>query len=282
MWSIHTNQDQQVSTSDERQPVNKKAKKSDYDENEGSESFSIRSVRSNRKSLAPELLRIGSPRINRENTSRAETVIEDKTACRLKGQDKGRRASIANNHVQDDIAGDSIDIDSLNLGPNPTAQMIARKRKSLATTGFTSSPKSINNVSLSKPKPKQVVNISSQNAKEEGTRKSPGKVNSSKTLTPTKKTSSPAKRLNLSKVEHAEDNVFPLIGYPGTSANEIFIAEGVASQIKYEEIKKQVKSFKGANLIVLHTPTVWGPVDVFNLVMNVRQINRKAAVTTFR
>ena len=73
-----------------------------------------------------------------------------------------------------------------------------------------------------------------------------------------------------------------LIGYPGIGNNEVFLAESQITSIKYEDIKKKIQSFTGANLVVLHTPCDWGALDVFNLVMSIRQLNRKASVTTFR
>ena len=72
-----------------------------------------------------------------------------------------------------------------------------------------------------------------------------------------------------------------LLGYSGSRKNEIYFAENLSANLKYEDIKKQIQSFEGSNLTVLHTPWNWGALEVFNVVMSIRQMNRKADLTTF-
>jgi len=74
-------------------------------------------TRKTRKSLAPEMLR---------------RQQDEKVDCRLKKQAAADDESIAAKKEEEEKK----ELDDLNLGPNPTPQMIARKRRSIATASL--------------------------------------------------------------------------------------------------------------------------------------------------
>ena len=276
--------DNRLEQTTEREPISKKVKKNELTANDNTVAASLtpRSSRTTRKSLAPELLRkTSSPvtEVSTEGISR-KSVKEQNVACRLKSHTT-QKESLASTENEEDIE-DSNAIESLNLGPNPTPQMIARKRRSLAVTG--------QNLNVTPSKSTSIKHANSclaSNGIIESTsiQKKIKPANDSYRLT--KEIPSPLKRTPIStqKVTSAKhtlkETAPPLIGYPGSNNNEIFLAESHSS-LKYEDIQTQVQNFNGANLTVLHTPCDWGALEVFNLVMNIRQLNRKASVTTFR
>jgi len=218
----------------------------------------------------------------------------------------------------------SLAIDCLKLGPNPTEQMIALKRRSLGKIEFSPAKKStpIKSVALKSTASKEInpplvgypglgkneigkkAKKNDPNAVDDDTmcfaspssrsNRAPRKSLSTdmgpnlteqmialkrSEMSPAK-ISTPIKSVALKATPSKEINP-PLVGHPGLGNNEIFFAQIHSASVKYEEIIKQIQSFKGANLTVLHTPCDWGALEVFNLVMNIRQLNRKAGVTTF-
>jgi len=81
-------------------------------------------IRKTRKSLGPEMLR----------QTRQIATTEELVDCRL--QQQQQQKNIKKTAVESSTAANEqqSDLDDLNLGPNPTPHMIARKRRSLAVT----------------------------------------------------------------------------------------------------------------------------------------------------
>ena len=89
-------------------------------------SASAAPTRKTRKSLAPEMLR-------QTRQKEPETTDVEMVDCRL--QQQQQRATNKKTLESALEESDKLnDLDELNLGPNPTPQMIARKRRSLAVT----------------------------------------------------------------------------------------------------------------------------------------------------
>jgi len=274
----------------EKEPLIKKTKKGDSKTlDRMTDSPGSRSTRATRKSLAPEVLRNATLKKDNSKIIGETTVKEENIACRFKGSSK---KSIVTDNIESNESDDMNNIAELNLGPNPTPQMIARKRRSLAIT----TKSSITTPSKSNQTLTNSVNVKSQKSSQPMTQTNgtntidnvPIQHNEEKTHESGVKTipvspstyyspgSSPRKSMISPRKQ-----IPPSIGYPGSGQNEIFIAESDTSTIKYEDVKKQIKNFAGANLTVLHTPFNWGALEVFSLVMSIRQMNRKANVTTF-
>ena len=265
----------------EKEPAVKKIKKIDSNTTDKmTASPAPRSTRATRKSLAPEMLRNLTPKKEYSKEIDESSLEEEKVACRLKASS---RKSIVTQTTEETEGSDINEIE-LNLGPNPTPQMIARKRRSLAITSKSS------NTTPSKAAPFIKETTS---GKLQGATKAPVLTNGLKTI---------MKEEKEHKVNHSQPQsciqddsssprqpchsprgpLPPSVGYPGSGNNEIYLAQCDTSSLKYEDIKKQIRDFAGANLTVLHTPHNWGALEVFSLVMSIRQMNRKANVTTFR
>ena len=275
----------------EKEPLIKKTKKGDSNTfDRMTDSPGSRPTRATRKSLAPEVLRNATLKDNSKIIDET-TVKEENIACRFKGSGK---KSIVTDKTESNESDDVNNIAELNLGPNPTPQMIARKRRSLAiTTKSSITTPSKSNQTLTTP-----VNDKSQKSSRLMTQ-----TNGTNTIDNIPNIQRNEEKHHESGVEtiHVSPSTYyspgssprksmisprkempPSIGYPGSGQNEIFLAESDTSTIKYEDVKKQIKNFAGANLTVLHTPFNWGALEVFSLVMSIRQMNRKANVTTFR
>ena len=247
--------DNSVHNTPENQPT-KRARVNGASPNVSLSSQSPRSLKSTRRSLAPEVLR--------KQASKA-AAISDRNGDTTFFTSEERPSPRKNMSVQTQVLKRE-ETKDLNLGPNPTQQMIERnKRRSLA---FTSS--NVNDVSLTQLKetasPKPV------------SKKSAAHINSALK----EEVSTPETKISLQKQPNIREPVNRLIGYPGSNRNEIFIAEFQPPYLKYEAIRNQIKTFTGANLSVLHTPCDWGALEVFNMVQSIRQLNRKASVSTFR
>jgi hypothetical protein len=260
----------------EQEPIGKRLKKSSRPVDDASFISTPPSARSTRKSLAPDVLRKMSSSAHKTELASKMSVEEQNVGCRLKAHNT-TKSSVGNIEANNTLS----DIDSLNLGPNPTQQMIARKRRSLAVSGrnvsITSSqntPTKVGNMSMANNDIQEPMEIFQEEATP-----SNDYVVSKKKSSPSMKMSQKA---NVSRATKLATAMPPLIGYPGLGNNEIFLAESQISSLKYEDIKKQIQTFTGATLTVLHTPCDWGALEVFNLVMSIRQLNRKASVTTFR
>ena len=261
----------------EQEPISKRAKKISRAVDDASSIPMSQSVRSTRKSLAPDVLRKMSSNVHKAESPSKIYVEEQNVGCRLKAHNATKN-SVENIEQDNNMLSD---IDSLNLGPNPTPQMIARKRRSLAVTGRNTS------ITPSKNTPSKLGNISlANNDIQESAKIIQKEATSSNDYIVSKEMPSTSKKMSqktiVSRATKLATTMPPLIGYPGSGNNEVFLAESQISCLKYEDIKKQIQSFTGANLTVLHTPCDWGALEVFNLVMSIRQLNRKASVTTFR
>ena len=247
--------DNSVHNTPENQPT-KRAKVNGASPNVSLSSQSPRSLKSTRRSLAPEVLR--------KQASKAAAISEingGTTAFTSEERPSPRK----NMSVQTQVLKRE-ETKDLNLGPNPTQQMIERnKRRSLAITSSNATNVSLTQLNeTASPKP--------------ASKKSAAHINSSlKEEIPT-----PGTKISLQKQPNIREPLNRLIGYPGSNKNEIFIAEFQPPYLKYEAIRNQIKTFTGANLSVLHTPCDWGALEVFNMVQNIRQLNRKASVSTFR
>ena len=247
--------DDSVHNTPEIQPT-KRAKVNGASPNVSLSSQSPRSLKSTRRSLAPEVLR--------KQASKAAAISEingGTTAFTSEERPSPRK----NMSVQTQVLKRE-ETKDLNLGPNPTQQMIERnKRRSLAITSSNVTDVSLTQLKeTASPKP--------------ASKKSAAHINSAlKEENPT-----PETKISLQKQPNIREPVNRLIGYPGSNRNEIFIAEFQPPYLKYEAIRNQIKTFTGANLSVLHTPCDWGALEVFNMVQNIRQLNRKASVSTFR
>ena len=240
----------------EREPFNKKLK--DNDSERMPASPAPRSTRATRKSLAPELLRKVSSKVDQSTSIGEASLEEENVACRLKASRKSNFSGSTKLKEESSLH----DIAELNLGSNPTPQMIARKRRSLAIT-----TKPVNNT------PSKITEDSKNTVPDKSRRPT----------TPKKQANVSNTSMTYYSPRSSPETVSPpSIGYPGNSQNEIFLAQGDTSTLKYEDIKRQIHDFAGANLTVLHTPCKWGALEVFALVMSIRQMNRKANVTTFR
>ena len=247
--------DNSVHNTPEDQPT-KRAKVNGASPNVSLSSQSPRSLKSTRRSLAPEVLR--------KQASKAAAISEingGTTAFTSEERPSPRK----NMSVQTQVLKRE-ETKDLNLGPNPTQQMIERnKRRSLAVTSSNATNVSLTQLNeTASPKP--------------ASKKSAAHINSSlKEEIPT-----PGTKISLQKQPNIREPLNRLIGYPGSNKNEIFIAEFQPPYLKFEAIRNQIKTFTGANLSVLHTPCDWGALEVFNMVQNIRQLNRKASVSTFR
>ena len=264
----------------EKEPALKKIKKVDSNTNDKmTASPAPRSTRATRKSLAPEMLRNLTPKKEYSKAIDESSLEEEKVACRLKASS---RKSIVTQTTEETEGSDINEIE-LNLGPNPTPQMIARKRRSLAITSKSS------NTTPSKAAP---LIKETTSGKVQGSTKAPLLTNGLKTVMKEEKehqvTHSHSQSIQNESSSprqpyHSPRGPLPpSVGYPGSGNNEIFLAQCDTSSLKYEDIKQQIHDFAGANLTVLHTPHSWGALEVFSLVMSIRQMNRKANVTTFR
>ena len=205
--------DNSVHNTPENQPT-KRARVNGASPNVSLSSQSPRSLKSTRRSLAPEVLR--------KQASKAAAISErngDTTFFTSEERPSQRK----NMSVQTQVLKRE-ETKDLNLGPNPRQQMIEESKR-----------RSYNYRSYALPKQPNI-----------------------------------------------REPVNRLIGYPGSNRNEIFIAEFQPPYLKYEAIRNQIKTFTGANLSVLHTPCDWGALEVFNMVQSIRQLNRKASVSTFR
>ena len=247
--------DNSVHNTPENQPT-KRAKVNGASPKVSLSSQSPRSLKSTRRSLAPEVLR--------KQASKAAAISEingGTTAFTSEERPSPRK----NMSVQTQVLKRE-ETKDLNLGPNPTQQMIERnKRRSLAVTSSNATNVSLNQLNeTASPKP--------------ASKKSAAHINSSlKEEIPT-----PGTKISLQKQPNIREPLNRLIGYPGSNKNEIFIAEFQPPYLKFEAIRNQIKTFTGANLSVLHTPCDWGALEVFNMVQNIRQLNRKASVSAFR
>ena len=234
----------------------KRAKVNGSSPNVSLSSQSPRSLKSTRRSLAPEVLRKQASKAAAKSEINGDTTVftsEERPSPR-------KNMSVQTQVLKREDAKD------LNLGSNPTPQMIERnKRRSLA---YTSS--NVTDVSLT-----QLNETASPKAK---TKNSAAHINSA----PKEEITTPGPKISLEKLPIIREPLNRSIGYPGSNKNEIFIAEFQPPYLKYESIMNQIKTFTGANLSVLHTPCDWGALEVFNMVQSIRQLNRKASVSTFR
>ena len=258
----------------EREPFTKKLKNRDSSIIDTmAASPAPRPTRAARKSLAPEVLRKVSSKVEHTGAIGEGSLEEENVACRLKAS----RKSNLSGSIKSKDDSNSSDIANLNLGSNPTPQMIARKRRSLAVTS-----KPVNTT------PSKISQDSKDTISDQSTRPTtPYKqANGVNTSLKSEKLRNDKKLLQDRSQQFPTSSpgiiLPPSIGYPGSSQNEIFLAECDTSTLKYEDIKCQIQNFAGANLTVLHTPFNWGALEVFSLVMSIRQLNRKANVTTFR
>ena len=247
--------DNSVHNTPENQPT-KRAKVNGASPNVSLSSQSPRSLKSTRRSLAPEVLR------KQASKAAAISEINGDTAAFTSEERPSPRKNMS---VQTQVLKRE-ETKDLNLGPNPTQQMIERnKRRSLAVTSSNATNVSLTQLNeTASPKP--------------ASKKSAAHINSAlKEEIPT-----PGTKISLQKQPNIREPLNRLIGYPGSNKNEIFIAEFQPPYLKFEAIRNQIKTFTGANLSVLHTPCDWGALEVFNMVQNIRQLNRKASVSAFR
>ena len=204
--------------------------------------------RATRKSLAPELLR----------------VQDEKVDCRLKQ--------------------DLQDVDELNLGPNPTPHMIARKRKSLAVASISKkSPKKVapkkdpSNLTLSIPEPMEqdVVKVGNRR-KKRGLTPDPDPAPVEK-----KSRKSAARSMLESIAKPVIQRREPKVGFCGEDGQQIYMGQSPMSRLTLQMFQSKIKDFQGANLTVLHTPVTWDPPDVFTLVRALRAMNKAADLKTY-
>jgi len=72
-----------------------------------------------------------------------------------------------------------------------------------------------------------------------------------------------------------------LQGYIGPNGSSVHLMVTDPLSLSLASLKAEVPKFQGANLAVLHTPALWEPPQVFNMVRLVRDINKGAGLTTF-
>ena len=79
----------------------------------------------------------------------------------------------------------------------------------------------------------------------------------------------------------------PRAGFSGKDNSVVYLAHATklgskGGTVNFDDLRTKVApEFAGAHLSVLHTPTDWQPTDVFNLVMALRGMNRKADLDTY-
>jgi hypothetical protein len=146
------------------------------------------------------------------------------------------------------------EVDLGDLGPNPTPQMVAMRRKSMAAA-----------------------------AKKGGVAKRTSTIGKG---SPFKNVNTEVKTLAVAMKKKKIESAPPMVSFPGDKDCAIYLVE--ADIIKMKGVMEFAKvqnlvgpRFQGANLSVLHTPVQWNAADVFALTMNLKMFNRKANLDTY-
>lgn len=173
-------------------------------------------------------------------------------SCRIDVSEKKSRRSFLDRRVEplaepiieDENMAEVVEDDLIDIGPNPTPQMVAMKRKSLAAKKGTASPR----------------------------KKAVGKIGGSSPAVIASKTA-----VALPSLAH-----FPGDKDSSLFLVKADLGDKKFGPLEFTKVQKLVgPNFQGANLIFLHTPVEWSPADVFTLVMNVKLLNRKAKLNSF-
>ena len=173
----------------------------------------------------------------------------------------------------------------LNMGlENPTPNMLAVKRRSVATVGGKfcgnttkrgKSPAARRSLAVpaaipEEKTPKKAVSPSARRPAEEKMRTATPKTpkRSSAPLPATKWFTGKAFEGGQQRGEHCK----------------IFLAKAKTTDpncLKLDSVRNEIPDFPGANLTLLHTLAEWGPPEVFSAVMSVRGLNRGAGLHSF-
>ncbi len=154
------------------------------------------------------------------------------------------------------------------LGPNPTPQMIAQKRRSMAVVAASKNKSEAGSISF----------------------KEPTTPPSKKTVNKTPLPKTPIPVVQRGKKRLAEAAEAPAkIAFSGEKDSSLLLVEADVSKTRQmakvldhaNVLQASEGKFTGAHLTVVHTPAFWGAMDLFTLIQSIKSLNKKCGLENY-